>query len=616
MNPPYLRSILFSTLLIPFIISAQNKRIVDSLLHLTTNRNTSDTTLIKAFNDLGVQYATSDPFVAKKYIYKALDIANKIKRPRGIAGANNCLGIVYYHQKEYDSALVHFKQALQINKETEHLWGQASAINQIGAVHNYLNQYHKAIQSFTEAGTIFKSLNDSISYIKSIENTGVSYVLMNYQKKALEHYLQANKLYEKLHHEPGIRRTYIKISNILIRQEEYQKALSYLHTCLPGIEETGNQRYLSNLFKNMGVSYKGLGDYSKALYYLQKSLSLRKGKPKTSASIQSDIGQIYFEMKRYNKGLEYLKIALQNYSQKGDHILKATTHNFIAKSFLQLHQLDSARYYAKKSLYASNLGLDLKAQKEANYTLARIAEKSNNSLAAYRYYKNLTKLKDTLDIIEKNAHIRELQTQFEVDKKELKIHELERKNEQVKSQNLLITLGLLVGLIILTSLVFIFRKKFKLSCFEKTLLSKELDTKRKELATNSLHLAKKNKVLENLKEEVEHIRYTEDQDKQYTYQKLIQAINFDRNDDKDWENFKKYFEQIHKDFYRTIKHQYPKVTTNELRLMALLKMNLSSKEIARILHITQEGVRKARYRLRKKLAIESNQGLMEMILNI
>lgn len=611
-----INSILYVILVCNSSLLSQNKQIVDRLLKVTTHKNTSDTTMVKALNDLGIQYATSDPTKAKTYIRKALKISHKINRPRGIAGSHNCLGVVYYYQKEYDSALVHFERALKINSELGHSWGQASALHQIGVVHNCLNQYHIAIKSFKNAGEIFKSLNDSVSYVKSIENTGVSYGLMEYNKKALECYIKANNLYEKLHNQSGIGRTYIDISNILIKQEEYKNALKYLHRSLPMIKETGNTRYLSSILKNIGISYKGLGDYSKTLHYLKKSLSLRKENPKISASIQSDIGTTYYEMNLYDKGLRYLKKALNNYSKKGDYTKKAISQNFIAKSFLKLNQLDSAAHYAEKSLRTSKIAIDLNSEKEANYTLAIIAEKEGNSSDAYMYYKNLSKLKDSLEIIQKNEQTRELQAKFETNKKELKIHELERKNEQTKSQNFLVSIGLGIGILILASFVFIFRKKIKLSCLEKTLLYRELDTKKKELTTNSLHLAKKNKVLKNLKEEVELIKYSEDQNAQYNYQKILQIINFDLSDDNNWENFKMHFEQVHKNFYSSIKSKYPNVTTNELRLMALLKMNLSSKEIAIVLNITLEGVRKARYRLRKKLVIDSNHRLMDMILSI
>jgi DNA-binding CsgD family transcriptional regulator len=65
-----------------------------------------------------------------------------------------------------------------------------------------------------------------------------------------------------------------------------------------------------------------------------------------------------------------------------------------------------------------------------------------------------------------------------------------------------------------------------------------------------------------------------------------------------------------------VKARFPDITANELRLLALLKMNLSSKEIANILNISQEGIKKARYRLRKKLNIATEDSLQDLVLSL
>ncbi len=597
---------------------AQNLNKIDSLQKLINTPKTADTTLIKAYNDLGIQHATSNPILAKQNINKALRIAHKIKKPRGIAGANNCLGVVYYYQKEYDSALVYFNKAYKINTEMGHSWGQASALHQIGVVQNHLNKYSKAIKSFQKAGKVFKSLNDSLSYIKTIENIGVSYNLMKYQKKGLERFLSANTLYKQLHNTSGIGRTYIHISQILIKQKEYEKALSYLKKSLPHIHSGGNKRHLSVVLNNIGISQRGLKNYDDALAYLQKSLALRKekGNSKTVAVIQSEIGNTYFEMESYVEALHYQKKALQNYSIKGSYRQKATSYNSIARSFLKLNQIDSAKSNATKALSSSKKASDLETETEANQTLASIAEREENSLAAYQHFKNLSILKDSLKIIKQEEVAKELYAKYETKQKEYQINILQQLNNKIKQRYTILVSALILAMALLTVGLLVFIKKIKHTSLEKEILDRELDTKKKELTTHSLHLVKKNKVLESLKEEVEHIRCSEDQNAQFNYLKLIQTINFDLSDDTSWENFKRSFEQVHKDFYSIIKSKYPNVTSNELRLMALLKINLSSKEIASILNITQEGVRKARYRLRKKLDIPSNKMLMDMILNI
>jgi len=157
------------------------------------------------------------------------------------------------------------------------------------------------------------------------------------------------------------------------------------------------------------------------------------------------------------------------------------------------------------------------------------------------------------------------------------------------------------------------RQRMKRNRAVREKLDAELAFKKKELTTHALHLAKKNEVLEAIKQKADELRHSASDN---GYKELIKTINFDQQDDRNWENFTQYFEQVHKDFSKTVKTRYPEITKNELRLMALLKMNLSSKEIATILNISQEGIKKARYRLRKKLNISTEESLQEMVLSL
>ena len=96
--------------------------------------------------------------------------------------------------------------------------------------------------------------------------------------------------------------------------------------------------------------------------------------------------------------------------------------------------------------------------------------------------------------------------------------------------------------------------------------------------------------------------------------RLIQRIKNDKVADKDWENFKLYFDQVHEDFDIKLKKYFNDLTSNEIRLAALMKMKLTTKEIASILNISADSVNKARYRLRKKLNMNTDDRLEAFIL--
>ncbi len=86
--------------------------------------------------------------------------------------------------------------------------------------------------------------------------------------------------------------------------------------------------------------------------------------------------------------------------------------------------------------------------------------------------------------------------------------------------------------------------------------------------------------------------------------------------DDEWNDFKKKFEFVHRGFFARLRHKYADLTEGEMRLMALLKLNLSSKEIANMLGISADSVIKSRYRLRKKIGIDSEQPLEEFVTSV
>ena len=97
---------------------------------------------------------------------------------------------------------------------------------------------------------------------------------------------------------------------------------------------------------------------------------------------------------------------------------------------------------------------------------------------------------------------------------------------------------------------------------------------------------------------------------------MISIISKNINESDSWTAFKDAFDNADKDFLKKIKQTHPLLTPNDLRMCAYLRLNLSSKEIAPLLNISVRSVEIKRYRLRKKMDLQHEQGLVEYILNI
>jgi len=97
-------------------------------------------------------------------------------------------------------------------------------------------------------------------------------------------------------------------------------------------------------------------------------------------------------------------------------------------------------------------------------------------------------------------------------------------------------------------------------------------------------------------------------------QQLLNLLNFDVKLDDDWEHFAYHFDQVHVDFLKHLRERFPQLSSNDSKLCAYLRMNLSTKEIAPLMNISVRGVEGSRYRLRRKLNLSNDANLTDFIL--
>ena len=97
---------------------------------------------------------------------------------------------------------------------------------------------------------------------------------------------------------------------------------------------------------------------------------------------------------------------------------------------------------------------------------------------------------------------------------------------------------------------------------------------------------------------------------------LIKTLEKDIMGQDEWDKFEVHFDQVHEDFMKKLRNNYPELTPKDLRLCAYLRMNLSSKEIAPLLNISIRGVEISRYRLRKKLYLSRDANLTDFMMHL
>lgn len=190
-------------------------------------------------------------------------------------------------------------------------------------------------------------------------------------------------------------------------------------------------------------------------------------------------------------------------------------------------------------------------------------------------------------------------------------------------------LYLLLAMSIVVSIYFINRQKLKshrlrleqklekehqeqIARLEKKRLEDEIMIKRKELANTTMMAAKKNEVLMDIQGELK-----KDKDKfsnQYRLKHIMTKINKAIKNKDEWQVFETNFKEVHEDFSKQLLTEHPDLTSKDLKLCSYLKMNLSSKEIAPLMGKSVRGVEVHRYRLRKKMDLDSQQNLSSYLI--
>lgn len=151
------------------------------------------------------------------------------------------------------------------------------------------------------------------------------------------------------------------------------------------------------------------------------------------------------------------------------------------------------------------------------------------------------------------------------------------------------------------------------AAFKEEKLKDELMAKYQELSGLAMKVIYKNEKLSELKEKVLALKVSPPESRVRRVDGLVDFIDSELNED-NWEAFSVRFDLAHNNFISRLKTEYPDLTYGDLKTCAYLRMNLSTKEIARLQNLTVRGVETARLRIRKRMNLNASQHLNDIII--
>lgn len=141
----------------------------------------------------------------------------------------------------------------------------------------------------------------------------------------------------------------------------------------------------------------------------------------------------------------------------------------------------------------------------------------------------------------------------------------------------------------------------------------QLKNKTVELAVKAREAEEKNKLIESLRELFEKSKKSSSV-ASIRWGEMDRILNaYLKGEDK---TFEIQMDELHQEFFKKLKDQFPNLSNNDLRLCAYLKIGLNSKEIAELLNIQPSSSYISRSRLRKKLQLRAEDDLFDFLNSI
>ncbi|NJX15326.1 tetratricopeptide repeat protein [Tamlana crocina] len=426
------------------------------------------------------------------------------------------------------------------------------------------------------------------------------------------------------------------IAAINFSLKKFEEANKYLKESIEVSKTIQYDKGLATAFALSGSVAEKQGDYKRALQNQEQSLSLfEKQQDSTGLAIAyENIGSIHEDLERYALADTYFNKAF-HYAKNSPMHVRINIINNLGDINRKTGNFESALHFTEQALQMARDAKNGSEEESALKDLARTYAAMGDFEKAYEFMNNQAIVNEQ-EIKRHNAElVSAMEVLYEVKEREAQVNVLNKQNQIAKTRQWAILLiGFAMLLVLAVWMVYIKkRKKQELQIFqykqqllkadldkktaEETSLKREIDFKIASLTNYSLNIAHKNKMLADVSRTLNNLKSRNGDFIKNKLGDLASEIDVKLSNENEWEELMGFFSQIHPKFFEILKtNALEKLSPSELRLCMLLRLNLSSKEIASILCITPDSVRIARYRLRKKLPLDSNDDLQGYLLNL
>lgn len=400
---------------------------------------------------------------------------------------------------------------------------------------------------------------------------------------------------------------------------DHENAIKYFREALSIPDQYLHHGDRRGAYNGMGLAFRQLHQFDSAVHYfgLTYEISKKLGEEFWMALANGNRGNAYFLDGDYDNALPLLLEDFTVSNRVGEIGSAANASLSIAAIYLQKGKPEEAEpyiHFASAHVDRTNIRA-LSGYYESQFLVNRLKKQYAEALLfvdSFHFARDsLLKIADVKLIDRARMTVFAEQHAREV-----------AQLEAARSRQILVRNGLLIMMVLLGIIAFQWykrqrlrrEKELQLANLREEAAAVELINAKKELEIFTKTLKDKNELIDSFKDELDQLHTLGASQVSLRTEQISQLINSTILTEEEWKHFRELFDKVHPGFFVLLKEKMPDLTPADTRLLALTKLKLSSREMAGMLGISIDSIRKSRYRMRSRLNLSEEDDTLNQLI--
>jgi tetratricopeptide (TPR) repeat protein/DNA-binding CsgD family transcriptional regulator len=531
----------------------------------------------KLLQGSGIRYELLRDFkAAERDLTSALKLFIQLSEKRREAWTTLLLGALPALRGEYDKAELLFERARQQYEAIDDYQGVARSLNRLAAVQMRTGRSTDALNRFTEAKRYAAQAGEPITEAEALLGIGITQTHLGNFDPALSALLKSLAVAEAMEYYRGEANALNAIGNVYALLNDHRHAIEYYQRSLNLDEQLGAAGAIGGTCVNIGTMYLRLGELDDASRWLEKGTAL--GEQSNDQNIYSTgleaLAATDLQRGRLAEAREAIERALAVKHKIKDKA--GIVGSLQTMGDIQMQQGDCAAGIAsveQSIAIAKTIGSKLLIR-DGNAQLSKFYRMSGDPEKALEYFEKYHAINEELLRMEGDRRVQHIK--------------LERDRQLAEARSTQLEL-------------------------EKAQMSRELNLKTKHLAALAMTIEQYSSFLSSIGEELRAVAKTAPARNKKLMDELTHKLKRQSSASDAWQIFEQQLDTLNNDFIAVLARKFPKLTPQELKICALLKVGLGSKEIANVLSLTTRSVETYRLSMRRKLKLPKSGNLATFI---